>query len=404
MTAKSRKAHPASVRKQAAAKAYKQTFGSDPVGRYTAAGLERRVANFNAQNNRLKAMDRYFKTDPLSAGPAQSSKPLTTWDVVSGNTQTEHYAPSRAPAPESQSGWSLSRAVETVKNDWTAPPKSDGNLYLDDHVSDMRSKLTKGLLGVGVGVAAVQGYRQARDDGSSVAGAAVKGAVHAIPQAAVAFAPQVEKGGQFLKEVGYGGAKAIFENYTIGTNIADGLLLDHAIGTTGLVSGGVGMLGSAVEKFGKVAGKYALPAALAMGAVSGAMKDENRLRGAGRGMISALDPTGLFMKKGLAERGYDAVFGEQDRPQSQQPRLNRNNPNTDFGSGKGSINVGRHNRADAAPARDRKFDVANASYEGMQAAKQPAAANPGKRGWANPVTQAAAKAAQGKKFEGFKSA
>jgi hypothetical protein len=268
----------------------------------------------------------------------------------------------------------------------------------------MRSKLTKGLLGVGVGVAAVQGYRQARDDGSSVAGAAVKGAVHALPQAAVAFAPQVEKGGQFLKEVGYGGAKAIFENYTIGTNIADGLLLDGAIGSTGIASGAVGMLGSAVEKFGKVAGKYALPAALAMGAVTGAMKDENRLRGAGRGMISALDPTGIFMKKGLAERGYDAVFGEQDRPQSQQPRLNRNNPNTDFGSGKGSINVGRHNRADAAPARDRKFDVANASYEGMQAAKQPAAANPGKRGWANPVTQAAAKAAQGKKFEGFKSA
>jgi hypothetical protein len=199
MTAKStRKAHPASVRKQAAAAAYKQTFGRDPVGRYTAAGLERRVANAQAQHRRLDAMDRYFKTDPLSAGPAQSSKPLTTWDAVVGNTHgepvrnTSMTMPSRLPAAgpaQPQSTWS--RASETVKG-WAKSPEPDTSRYLDDApVRDMRSKLTKGLLGVGVGVAAVQGYRQARDDGSSVAGAAVKGAVHALPQAAGEMRPQV---------------------------------------------------------------------------------------------------------------------------------------------------------------------------------------------------------------------
>lgn len=354
----SRKPHPAAARKAAAVEAYTKEYGRTPAGRMSAARLEKSV--WNAQQTRIRVDNNIKAISKPAARPAARSapapqpqpsyKPMTTWDMVSGNTHGEPIRTSK-PTP-----W-------RVPDPYYEPParSSSGDhrfTYLDDHVTDTRSRLTKGMVGVGVGAAAVQGYLQARDSGDNVGVAAVKGAMSAAPQAFVAFAPQMEKAGQFLKEVGYGTGKAVLDNYDIGTNIMDGMLLDRQIAKTGLVAGMVGVGGSVIEKAAKVAGKFALPASLAVGGVIGAMKDENRLRGAGRGMVSALDPTALFMKKGLAERGFNAVFGEQDRPIGQQPRMNQHNPATDDYRGKGGLT--RHSEARlSAPAH---FAAANEAF------------------------------------------
>jgi hypothetical protein len=62
--------------------------------------------------------------------------------------------------------------------------------------------------------------------------------------------------------------------------------------------------------------KYVSPVALgvvaAYGAYDGAKEDKNMVRGAARGTIRSFDPSSLFMKQGLAERGFNKVFGGAD--------------------------------------------------------------------------------------------
>lgn len=59
----------------------------------------------------------------------------------------------------------------------------------------------------------------------------------------------------------------------------------------------------------RVAGRAVMPALAAWSAHTEALKDTSALRGAGRGLFRALDPTSIFMGKGIAERAYDKVFG-----------------------------------------------------------------------------------------------
>lgn len=59
----------------------------------------------------------------------------------------------------------------------------------------------------------------------------------------------------------------------------------------------------------KAAGRAVLPALAAWSMHHAAKEDSSALRGAGRGLVRAIDPTSIFMGKGLAERAYDRALG-----------------------------------------------------------------------------------------------
>lgn len=365
-----RKQNPRAARKAAAVEAFTKEFGRKPPGRMSAATLEQRVKSMEFTRAQIAKADATLKV-PAPRPPTSSTMTM----------------PSRMPA-----------ATLPPPPASRFPQWGGGNDLHEPHglSSGGRGMITKGMLGIGVGAAAVQGYMQARDSGDSVGTAAAKGALSAVPQALVAGAPYVQKAGTFMKEAGFGVGKAVLDNYDFGTYAADRLIFDGAIAGTGVAGGIMGTAGKAIETFGKVAGKFAIPASLAMGAAVGALKDENRLRGAGRGMVSALDPTALFMKKGIAERLYDSAFGEGDRPIGQQPVMNRDNPHTDTHRGKGGINrFERVERHSSLPA-PQHFAAANESFRANQkvaAAKAPDGNH--LRGFQNPNNLIAAIKAKG---------
>ena len=331
MSKKPRAATPAQTRKSAAVESFKKEFGRDPVGRASAAHLEKRV--LNAQQTKVRAD---------APRPQPSFKPMAS--SVSASS----------PSPSRFAG--------------------------------MGKAITPALLGVSVGAAAVQGYHRSRDHGDSVGVAAAKGAVSALPAAFVAAAPQIERGAAKFAATAFG----------IGDHIVrESGMFDFVLGWPLLKLGGASVLAGGVakgiEKAAKFAGKAALPAAIGVGALTGAMRDENRLRGAARGAVSALDPTALFMNKGLAERGFNAAFGEQDRPQSQQPILNRQNPGTDDYRGKGGLT--RHSETRLSTPKS-NFAAADKTFSAGR--KQAAAeAENHRRGFQNPQNLYAALRAQG---------
>lgn len=59
----------------------------------------------------------------------------------------------------------------------------------------------------------------------------------------------------------------------------------------------------------QVSGRAVLPALAAWSMHRGAIEDTSALRGAGRGLVRAIDPSAMFMGRGLAERAYDRAFG-----------------------------------------------------------------------------------------------
>lgn len=66
---------------------------------------------------------------------------------------------------------------------------------------------------------------------------------------------------------------------------------------------------AAFVRSARAAGRAVLPALAAWSMHREALADPNALRGAGRGLVRALDPSSLVLGKGLAERGYDKAFG-----------------------------------------------------------------------------------------------
>lgn len=254
--------------------------------------------------------------------------PAAQWDPVA-----------RGMSKTNQTMLQLEREIASLN----AAPAAAGQSAVMSGVKTVGRYASSGLLAISVGAAAVQGFQQARDHGDSVGVSAVKGALNAAPAAFVAGAPYIEKGASAFAE----GAFAVSRHLWDQAGLFDFVVLDAAFGKAALATGAAGMLSKGVALTAKIASKAALPAALAVGAVMGAAKDENRLRGAARGIVSTFDPTALVMNKGLAERGFNAVFGEQDRPISAQPRLNRDNPDAGSYKGRGYLNSAAQRRAEA---------------------------------------------------------
>lgn len=156
-----------------------------------------------------------------------------------------------------------------------------------------------------------------------------------------------------------------------------------------------GLAMAALATVSKTAGKLILPVTMAWSAAQGAREDQgSMLRGAVRGAVRALDPTQMFMERGLGERAVDATLGSMPKPQA--PSL-WNQKLSPWQQGSAFGPPMQHGRLTAD--QQRQFADANASFAVRQAqaatAKAEAAKEKGARGWANPAVQMAAQQARG---------
>lgn len=171
----------------------------------------------------------------------------------------------------------------------------------------------------GVAVAAASGYRKAREEGSGVAGAAFRGIKDAAVPATVAFG---RPAGEMLGHVGRGmtsfagemlnGVSSERALLATGAAALDMPGLSAVIAPEIYLGMGAGAMGWAARGAGAIlrgVGHVAAPAIGIMGGVEGSKEDANRARGFVRGAVRALDPTGIFMHRGLAERAVDRVAG-----------------------------------------------------------------------------------------------
>lgn len=236
------------------------------------------------------------------------------------------------------------------------PPASPPSAPKEPMLSRLSSAYGKAQTGLTLMAAGAQGahaFSEDRAAGGSVAHAAYEGMKAAAPSAAIAGAQPLAHGLHAFGD----GALALSGELMKQTGLADMVFLDLAIAKGAVVTGAAGVAAKGAGTLLSAAGKVALPAAAAVGAFQGAREDQNRLRGAGRGVVRSLDPTGIVTGltghgAGLGERIYDAAFGKA------QARF----------------------KAAAAPAESQ---VAS-----------------GKKGWANPKVQAAAQQAKGNTYNG----
>lgn len=123
-------------------------------------------------------------------------------------------------------------------------------------------------------ISAVGSYKRAKKDGSSTIGAGLKAAVDTAPGIGLVMVQGV-------------------------TNVASHFPLPLGL------SGGVPGAPAATRALGKAI----LPTLAAWSAHRGALEDANPIRGAGRGLIRAVDPTALLTGHGVGEKLYDKAFG-----------------------------------------------------------------------------------------------
>jgi hypothetical protein len=163
-----------------------------------------------------------------------------------------------------------------------------------------------------------------------------------------------------------------------------------ATGTT--VSRIVGPLSKGAGVAGKVVSKVAQPlasVAAAYGAYKGAGEDDNTLRGAGRGVINALNPSTLTRSPGYGQEAYDRQFGKADPVKMQRSWGDR-------------LDSARQAAKDWGAGLMDRFHQANQKYNPMHASGQdqqqpsggPSGVVDGGRGWANPKVQKAAQEAR----------
>jgi hypothetical protein len=226
---------------------------------------------------------------------------------------------------------------------------------------------------VATGVAAAQQFNAAKQRGETTMQAAGEAAVAAAPGAIMLAAQPV--GGALSR---FGSSALSIAGDILASPSATDFLLGWPVAKAGVVTGLVGGAAKIAGEGLKIAGKAAAPLMAAYGAYKGAQGDANKIRGAARGALGALDPTGIVTNLGaatglmsdhrsLGERAFDAAFGKADATNSSQQAL-----------------VG--------------FEKANASFERGRAEATASAGGESQgapRGWANPANQFAAQAARG---------
>lgn len=237
-------------------------------------------------------------------------------------------------------------------------------------------------------------YNAARAAGKGRGAAAGEAAMTAAPTAALAATPALAserfaRAGKAVTNVGKGLFAAGGDGLLLAASGGASALPGAAVTGTGLAMRGLNMAA-------KVVGKVALPAALAYGGTMGAMKDGNRVRGAARGALEMMDPTELFMERGIAERAFDAIFGRAKPAGQMQAAMAANKTpavgsmarptgGSPVGSPKAYLNDGAKAKAAKAPATQKASKVRGAAASGQAG---------GPRGFANKAVQKAAQDAR----------
>lgn len=384
-----------SPKRQAAAKAFKEATGRDPAKSMSIKAMNDRVGKIGMENARDKVKAataieitrppaKSYPNIPASSpigqalrGPkgAEVAKAVdnlrSSIDAVVAKNKPGISPIARAAADASAKShvptWTDKRP--SVASPSATPNAPDPGLM--PKLSGAYNTFNKVGAIAGTAVAAAKGFKDTKDAGGSTALAVGNAALAAAPGATMMAAKPV---GQALATAGSATMSA-GGHILSGSGLGDLLFLDGAIAMTGV---GVGASGAVMKVAGealKVAGKVAAPAMAVYGAYQGAKADTNKVRGAVRGAIGALDPTGIVTNIGagtgmmtdarsLGERAFDAAFGKAKAP------------------GQTATNFEKANQKFSA---ERNAKAAQAEADGVG----------GPKGWANPATQYAAQVARG---------
>lgn len=154
----------------------------------------------------------------------------------------------------------------------------------------------------------VRAYRAARAQQRSISQATVEGAQAAAPGAALAASPAIAKGAGHIASGAFEAAKVAAS----GIGLFDYVFLNMMHAKIAMAAGAVGVAAKGVEIAAKVGSRVALPAYAGYQAYQG-YKDDG-WRGAGRGAVTALDPTELATvlgaKSGIGRAIYDKHLGK----------------------------------------------------------------------------------------------
>lgn len=225
------------------------------------------------------------------------------------------------------------------------------------------AKAAMPLAVMSVGIQAVGAYNRARDDGADTGRAVIEGVkAAAVPTAMIGAVPAL-----------------------------------NAIGR----ASSLGMIATGAQVLGKAAGRLALPAVVGWSAYQGAQEDKNTLRGAVRGAIRGLDPSAIFMARGLGERAFDGAFGQATPKTSfwdtgpRPPFMDTFQKSLQKMRGADAGLQGSSGRLNAE--QKKQFAVANAAFgqRALPAPEKNAGGEKAARGWANPAVQMAAQEARG---------
>lgn len=194
------------------------------------------------------------------------------------------------------------------KSTWAPPTNHENQLKAsaDAERSSNLGRLNTGLAVAGTGITVANAFNRARAEGKSAGDAAIDAAKAGAVPAAIAAANPISRGAGHVASGAFELSKAMMSQ----TGFLDFAVLNMFFAKGAVISGAVGVAAKGVEIGAKIAGKVAAPAVAAYGAYQGSKEDVmSPGRGAARGAIRTLDPTGIFMAKGLGERAFDAAFG-----------------------------------------------------------------------------------------------
>lgn len=311
-------------KRQAAMDAYTKTFERPPTKSMTISAMDAAVKRAaylkNARENLRRQTPSYQgpapqkPADPAGAFQQKFGHPPPDGMSKGGMTRWTESSMTKAPAPPGAYGPVGSLADRLGSGDAhkvaasrtpsavtpraepapTGPPGSTWN------------RVNTGLAVYGAGVQIANAYNRARDEGKSSGDAAIEAAKAGAAPAAILAANPISKGAGHVATGAFALSRGLMEM----TGAVDMIFMNMAAAKAAVVTGAVGVAAKGVELGAKIIGKVAAPAVAAYGAYQGAKEDTaNPMRGAARGAIRGLDPTSIFMAKGLGERAFDGAFG-----------------------------------------------------------------------------------------------
>lgn len=350
-------------------------------GRSLVLEHDRRVADLRSATGVTPGKPANRRISPYLRSPAGQAK-LAQLNQTLGEMQAILKTP----------GWQAQQRAGFSRGNYDPygrPLRPPGNLAVGAQVASV------GLAAAGTVVQAGLAYRESKARGDSTSRAAWEGMKAAAPGAVIlagkpAGAALSNAGGHLLNFAGsmvdnLGPGRAVLG---MGMSAAGMPWASAAIAPEMYLGAGAAALGGTAKVVGgvlKIAGKAAAPAMATVGAVQGAREDSLKpMRGAARGAVRALDPTGIYnptsgwFGKGYGEMAFDKAFGgpQQYDKASMEPE---------------GLSPGARGQR-SVDLRNAQFRAANERYMAMRDAARQTDPDKKRKGWSNAARIGAAKA------------